>query len=454
MVLAYAGVRSNTRADGGASIPRATDSPGVSGQHGTCAGGGDVGSVKAEGDTDTAAHLKVLDPETDAWLTARVDQLISTASLAFEKDSALRSYKKALDELTGGIQQRKLSENPAFIAHYQNLLNFLQVLTIGNEPDHELGFNVPDKQYFDETRQYVQVPEFLLDKKFLHYVSRFETLEKAKDYLRALNAARDPSDQLLFLSYTSRHLGAADNDKSFRRLLIIVPGNTKDSTPDKWVQFSITDPKGQPRIRNVSVVTAVTQPDGTYNAYFKDFFRTYHRDGSITIKGRWELGEGDDNCAKCHKSGVLPIFPEARSLGKGEEGVLEAVNQRFRSYGSPRFGGYLDETKFGPGLGTAPPETRAERWGSKLNPDVAKAMSCSPCHMPKGLGSLNWPMDDVIISSFIEGGQMPLGATLKESDRTDLYHKLVQEYFATDDKNPGILKSWLLGLSQSTSPIP
>jgi hypothetical protein len=40
---------------------------------------------------------------------------------------------------------------------------------------------------------------------------------------------------------------------------------------------------------------------------------------------------------------------------------------------------------------------------------------------------------------------MPFGNKLKASERDELYEKLIQEYFATDDGNPGILKSWLLG---------
>ena len=40
---------------------------------------------------------------------------------------------------------------------------------------------------------------------------------------------------------------------------------------------------------------------------------------------------------------------------------------------------------------------------------------------------------------------MPLDLKLKTSERDELYRKLIQEYFALDDANPGILKSWLLG---------
>ena len=67
------------------------------------------------------------------------------------------------------------------------------------------------------------------------------------------------------------------------------------------------------------------------------------------------------------------------------------------------------------------------------------------CHEPNRLGPLNWPMDKTLISSFVKGGQMPQGAKLKNLERAQLYRKLVQEYFSTDDANPGTLKAWLLG---------
>jgi hypothetical protein len=54
-------------------------------------------------------------------------------------------------------------------------------------------------------------------------------------------------------------------------------------------------------------------------------------------------------------------------------------------------------------------------------------------------------MDKTLISSFVKGGQMPLGAKLQNLERTQLYRRLVQEYFSTDEANPGTLKAWLLG---------
>src|SRR6185369_11252026 len=186
------------------------------------------------------------------------------------------------------------------------------------QDDHELGFEISDKQYFAETSQYTSIPDFLMTPAFLGLVSRFENLPAAKSFLNDLNRTRAPKEQLLFFSYQSRHLGTPDNPDSYRRLLIVVPGDIARSLPEKWVQFGVPDP-GRPRsVRNVSVVAVMLNSDEGANVYFKDYFRTYRRGGSISVKGRWELGEGDDPCVTCHKSGVLPIFPEAGSVSREE----------------------------------------------------------------------------------------------------------------------------------------
>ena len=51
-----------------------------------------------------------------------------------------------------------------------------------------------------------------------------------------------------------------------------------------------------------------------------------------------------DNCVRCHKSGILPIFPVEGSVSAGEQQALLAVNERFLTYGSPRFDKYLVTT--------------------------------------------------------------------------------------------------------------
>jgi hypothetical protein len=384
--------------------------------------------------------------QPDAWVRTNVDALVLAARAAYDNDKAQPAYDRVVKGVSITLQQCGLSADSAFANRYREFLDFIEVAYVAQLPDHELGFIVPDKQYFEETRQYVEIPEFLLTPAFLRSVSRDETLPRAKTFLRELNSQRAAADQLIFFSYRSQHLGTPDNDDSFERLLIVVPGNAAKGVPEKWVQFGITDRGKRVHIRNLSVVSTMPALDGTSSVYFKDFFRTYRRDGSISIKGRWELGEGDDYCVKCHKSGVLPIFPEPGSVSPSELDELEAVNQRFLTYGAPRFQNFLDATKFGPGLSFASSESRALRFGARFEGTAMEdAMSCAACHKPERLGFLNWPMDETLISSFVEGGKMPLGHHMKTLERSELYRKLIQEYFAIDANNPGILKAWLLG---------
>lgn len=396
-----------------------------------------------------AAPCARVKAQPDAWVTVKVNALVQAARNAFEADRALPVYEKVLDGIAGTIRQCNLSEDHTFVSRYRNFLEFIEVAGLERRSDHELGFLVPDKQYFAETRQFVGIPEFLLEPTFLRNVSRYETLGRAKSYLRQLNSSRGADEQLIFFSYKSRHLGTPDNDDSYRRLLVVVPGNAEKGLPDKWVQFGVTDPGVRAGVRNVSVVSAVPAANGTFNVYFKDFYRTYRRDGSITVEGRWELGEGDDNCTICHKSGILPIFPVRGTVSATEQQALLTVNERFRSYGSPRFGGYLDERKLGPGLSSASAKDRQRRFGPAFEKTpAAKAMVCSSCHNSERLGALNWPMDRILIKSYVTGGQMPFGQSLRNSDRQQIYSSLIEEYFATDKHNPGVLKSWLLGLAQ------
>lgn len=388
----------------------------------------------------SAAPCGPVKSQPDVWVSGRVDALVSAARRAYESDNAQTAYERVLDGITRTMQQCRLAEEKEFVARYPEFVGFVTTVSIDRQPDHELGFTVPDSVYFSETRGYVTIPDFLLTPNFLRVVSRFATLRQAKVMLQEMNAKRAADDQLIFFSYKSRHLGTPDNPDSFWRLLIVVPGNAAQGVPDKWVQFGVPDPKARAPVRNVSVVSVVPAPDGTNNAYFKDYFRSYRRNGSITIKGRWELGEGDDNCALCHKSGILPIFPVSGTVSREEQPLVSTVNERFLKYGRPRFDKYLDASKFGPGLGAT---------SEQLAPVAVKqgidGVKCGACHQPNGLGALNWPMDRVLISSYVKGGQMPFGIELTPLERNRLYTRLIQDYFAIDEAKPGILKAWLLG---------
>ncbi len=380
----------------------------------------------------------------DAWVNSRADALIVAARTAFDDEKAEPAYDRVLRGIFMRMRQCKLDQDIVFVTRYSRFIEYIKTLSRANQPDHELGFEIPDRQYFAETSQFVQVPDFLLDQGFMRSVSRYETLDRAKTYLRQLNLRRAPDKQLIFFSYESQHLGTPDNDDSFRRLLIVVPAD-EPSQPEKWVQFGVTDPGVRRRIRNVSVVAAVPASQGSSDIYFKDFFRSYRRDGSITLNGRWELGYGDDKCVQCHKSGILPVFPQSGSVKMEEREALAAVNKRFLTYGAPNFGKYFEAEKYGPGLSSASMQDRRRRFGDKFDETVAaQAMTCSACHQANRLGTISWPMDQTLISSFIKGGKMPYGMKLLSAQRDDIYDKLIEEYFAVGAETPGILKTWLL----------
>lgn len=381
---------------------------------------------------------------TDAWVERSVDSLVRAAFAAYEDEDALSVYQHVLRRITHTLERCGLSRDEKFVAQWREFVEYVNAASLDTLPDHELGFVVPDKQYFEETRDLVTIPDFLTARDFLRAVSGYRTLGRAKRYLRRLNDARAPDEKLVFFSYKSRHLGTPDSPDSYGRLLIVVPGDAARGVPEKWVQFGVPDARARAAsVRNVSVVSVAAGDDGTSNVYFKDFYRTFRRDGSINIRGRWELGHGDDNCVQCHKSGVLPIFPVAGSVPANELDAVEEVNARFLTYGPARFDKYLDVTKFGPGLGAPGARGRAAVEGEGAT--VARAMNCAACHRRDRLGSLSWPMDKTLVSSFVKGGRMPLGATLTQPERAELYRNLVREYFSTDDARPGTLKSFLLG---------
>jgi len=389
--------------------------------------------------------------QQDGWVAQGANALVRVARAAYENDKQRLAYERVVGQIAGTIKRCRLTDDHDFVDRYPEFIDYLRLLSLALKNDHELGFEVSDREYFAETSQYTTIPDFLLTPRFLRTVSRFENLSQAKALLRETNAGRSADAQLLFFSYASRHLGTPDNPDSYRRLLIVVPGNPAQQLPEKWVQFGIADPGRQRSVRNVSVVAVVPAPDQTTNVYFKDYFRTYRRDGSITIKGRWELGEGDDNCVSCHKSGVLPIFPVAGSVSREEKALVEAVNERFQTYLPARFDKYLDTSKFGPGLGSMREDAQGfRRVGFSNDEHEPNAKTCASCHRPNHLGSLNWPMDSTLISSFVKGGQMPFGAKLRTSERAQLYRRLIDDYFATDDARPGILKAWLLGQSRQS----
>src|SRR5437762_720086 len=226
----------------------------------------------------SAATCSQTSREQDAWVLGRVNSLARAALIAYENHDRREQYERVVDSIATTLDRCRLTDDRDFVGRYPEFNEYLRLLSLALKDDHQLGFEVTDKQYFAETGQYTAIPDFLLTPQFLRAVSRSETLPQAKALLREMNARRTPEEKLLFFSYTSRHLGTPDNPDSYRRLLIIVPGNAAQRV-EKWVQFGIADPRKPKSVRNISVVAVLPATEQTTNVYFKDFYRTYRRNG-------------------------------------------------------------------------------------------------------------------------------------------------------------------------------
>src|SRR5262245_48188631 len=126
--------------------------------------------------------------DPDVWTRTKVDALVRAARKAYQDEDAEAAYHRVLTSIVRTIQRRKLLDDQTFSGRYREFVEYVQAASLDQLPGHELGFAVPDKQYFEETRQYVQIPGFLMSQNFLRLVSRYETLERAKVFLRELNS--------------------------------------------------------------------------------------------------------------------------------------------------------------------------------------------------------------------------------------------------------------------------
>jgi hypothetical protein len=314
-----------------------------------------------------------------------------------------------------------------------------------------LGFNVPDATYFRDTESLTAVPEPLRAPELLALLSEPAHVNEGIAMIEKLNEALPLEQKMIVFKYRSQHLTTPDESRVFGRVLVVVPGN-----PERWVQYGVPE-AGKPKTRNLSVVAVRKNPEGTTDIYFKDHYRMYDRD-KIYLKARFDVTGSSDNCVNCHKSGVLPVFPEPGSYKIEDEWKLAAINKRFRTYGAPGFGGYVDPISQGPGLGANDGAAASGRSDSFLQactsevsfPDralafshIKDAMNCAKCHDGLQLGSLNYPLNRVLLHSFVEGGKMPPQNSLTTDERRGLVHCLEAEYFGS---GPASFTGWLRGL--------
>ena len=104
--------------------------------------------------------------------------------------------------------------------------------------------------------------------------------------------------------------------------------------------------------------------------------------GAVTGEMSLLLDRPHTATVRAASDSMIYEFNDAASFLSEQPAVL-AVNQRFMTYGSPRFDKYLDERKFGPGLSSASLEARKRRFGEGFGETVVgRAMTCTTCHDP------------------------------------------------------------------------
>jgi hypothetical protein len=343
--------------------------------------------------------------------------------------------------------QTLIQNTPHLAEQLAHLKGFAETRKNEDLPGWQLGFNVPDAQYFRDTGAWTDVPAELQDQTLLQAFSDPARIDEGLKILENLNAALPPEKKMIFFRYTSQHLATPDESQVYGRVLIVVPGD-----PERWVQFGVPE-VGKPKTKNLSVVAVKTDANGDKHVYLKDHYRMVEG-GQIHLRDRFDATHVSDNCTNCHKSGVLPIFPKPGSFSPLDAGKIDAVNKRFKTYLPADFGGYIDLTKLGIGIGPVGPAAEQLRTadfmkicaGSGTSPEsvqrIKSSMTCAKCHNTDDLGELNYPVNRILLKSFVLGGKMPPKNDLTAPERQGLVNCLEAEYFGVDNASPNVLLNW------------
>ncbi len=349
-----------------------------------------------------------------------------------------------------------------------------------------LGLEVPDEQYWNLAKPYLEFPELLKSQRFLTAMASPGTYRQALEMIDSINANLPPERKWISLLFDAQFITTVDDAHTYGRMLVMVPnepvGNSE--VADRWIQFGIADPGTYPETRSVSMFTVVRNAEtpAKTTTYFSDFMRIRDKQtGKFSIRSNFTmLHDPSLNCYNCHKSSVLPIHPAREyvldSGGKLAEnranaGELPAkLNNLIMGYGPPNYV-YQDTFAYGPCLGPtnryrSDAFLKSATAGLDISPTsydrIRNAMHCSNCH--NNFGVINYPQavpTDLDLKAFrthrgmvqtlVEQGTMPPGNTLTARERQALWRCLMSEYLNMDTKQ-GILADWLRGDSVSASP--
>lgn len=256
------------------------------------------------------------------------------------------NFKTQQVQSQGWSQIRSVSENCAneiqslgLQACFENVSKYAVTKTLS--PGHRMQFFTPDAQYYFDRASRIQLPpEIATGLPFSNIPENFDTLiaenrisEIQPSTLRPL-AQRIQAGDWMYILYTSQSFGnpsQAGSPRSFRRLLIYAPGETRGSL-DLFIQ--LTYPRAGERqylidaIGMQKIEDAIDErgPNALPEMTFTQFWRVYDTPGvgvvraapriwfdnatlSEVLPGNTGHSYAMDTCQTCHSSGLRRLNP-------------------------------------------------------------------------------------------------------------------------------------------------
>lgn len=376
-----------------------------------------------------------------------------------------------------------------------NLRNFSRMQTLGS--GHKLKFLKPDAEFLEQNAAPIQMPQELMIALPLREIPEDFDQKIAEDKIDDIKPANlKPFAQKIkssgwkYLTYASQSFGnpSQDSIRSFRRLLVFVPGLSGEM--DLFIQ--LTMPKGNEKQYLVDAIGVQKPSDAVAERgmgarpriAFKQFWRVYPSNSSGAIKAvprhlfdmsnLEEVAPGStghnynlDTCLTCHSTGLRKIYPAELNASSpvserfilndltrpGFLNRLKEMNNKIAEYGKADFkvSEIADLGHFGPGMGGMSQKTKDFLKGCFENSGIApmervdvlvKASNCAACHgtiaspitrnferSKSGGLALKLLVDKSMPPGKLnaETGNFDPRADLSDSERNALYNCLIKE---------------------------
>jgi hypothetical protein len=358
----------------------------------------------------------------------------------------------------------------------ENLIKFALAQHWSDQPCHDLGLDIPDREYWPLAAPYVSFPAVLSSQRFLRFLAHPRSYREAVRAIENANSSLAADQKMTVLLYESQFIKSAD-ETTYGRLLVLAPNQkmSDGNVLDQWIQFAIAEPgrEGPQCIRSVSIV-AVSRPvgaAGNASSVMVDFMRNPGPSGEIRIEPTMLLANSPSkNCYNCHKAPVVPVHPALqyefddagalREKAHQDAALLATLNCRIASYGKVEMRP-VDIQGYGPCIGPVD-RVRSDAFirsasGTNISDEsiqrVRDAMNCAQCH--DSFAPINYPQAiDIdgnrrafrrgmgLTATFVEDGVMPPGNVLTPVERKALWRCLTKEYF-DPQRREGLLIDWL-----------